>query len=109
MKITIEIKGMGTWESVGLLAPKSILRSPAYQAAMEMAQTKYREAERTASGHLRDNTELVREEYRLEVEAAWKTYQVEKDEALKLYEQPISPPLPSGTRSPYCTPGRTGP
>jgi hypothetical protein len=89
MKITIEIKGMGTWESVGLLAPKSILRSPAYQAAMEAAQTKYREAERTASGHLRDNTELVREEYHLEVEAAWETYQVEKDEALKLYEQPL--------------------
>jgi transposase-like protein len=24
-----------------------------------------------------------------EVEAAWETYQVEKDEALKLYEQPL--------------------
>jgi hypothetical protein len=89
MKITIEIEGMGTWESVGLLTPKSILRSPAYQAAMEAAQTKYREAERTASGHLRDNTELVREEYRLEVEAAWVTYQADKEAAAKLYEQPL--------------------
>jgi hypothetical protein len=89
MKITIEIKGMGVWESVGSLTPKSILRSPAYQAAMDAAQTKYRQAERTASGHLRDNTELVREEYRLEVEAAWVAYQAEQEAALKLYEQPL--------------------
>ena len=89
MKITIEIKGMGTWESVGLLAPKSILRSPAYQAAMEMAQTKYREAERAAADLLSDTTALAREVYNLEVEAAWETYQVEKEEALKLYEQPL--------------------
>lgn len=89
MKISIEIEGMGTWENVELPTPKSILRSPAYQAAMEAAQTKYREAERTASGHLRDNTKLVREEYRLEADAAWATYQADKEAVAKLYEQPL--------------------